>query len=211
MARHPTHRNPCRNPPPTGKDEPAGSAPTEGSNTYTSAPAMSRALIPILPAAPASAPVFAPAVVNSTIRYSKADLQRIFRTVLETKSYAPASSQLFFQTVLAKDLWRLGSQSCIAVRPTWSVITLFSNVKTISLPSEPKDQNACFLQPFSFKNEPCSVGSNTRPKTQVRLTSHSPGKSLKYFFVGAWENLELLLIASRRQLKETPSTNKKKS
>ena len=96
------------------------------------------------------------------------------------------------------------------VRLIWSVITSSSSLKTISLPPEPKDQTACPLQPLLFENKPCSVGRNTRPKILVRLTSHLPEKSLKLFFVKAWENHELLLIVSRGLLEETLNTSKKK-
>ena len=82
MARPPACRSPCQNPPPTGKDKLAGPAFTKGNNTYTSAPVVYRAPIP----APTAASALAPPAVNSTVRYSEADLQRIFRTVLETRS-----------------------------------------------------------------------------------------------------------------------------
>ena len=90
MARPPARRSPCRNSLPTGKDEPAGPAPTEGSDTYTPAPAVSRAPTPA--PAPAPAPPLAPAPVDAdaTVRYSEADLQRILRTVLEVRPLAPA-------------------------------------------------------------------------------------------------------------------------
>ena len=88
MARPPARRSPRRNPPPTGEDEPAGPAPTEGSDTYTPAPAVSRAPTP----APAPASPLAPVPVDAdaTVRYSEADLQRILRTVLEARPLAPA-------------------------------------------------------------------------------------------------------------------------
>ena len=90
MARPLACRSPRRNPSPTGEDEPAGPAPTEGSDTYTPAPAVSRAPTPA--PAPAPAPPLAPAPVDAdaTVRYSEADLQRIFRTVLEARPLAPA-------------------------------------------------------------------------------------------------------------------------
>ena len=69
MARPPARRSFCQNPPSTGKDKPAGLAPTEGNDTYTPAPAVFCAPIPAPPAAPA----LAPAVVNSTVRYLEAD------------------------------------------------------------------------------------------------------------------------------------------
>ena len=92
MAKPPARRSPCQNPLPTGKDKPAGLAPTEGSDIYTPAPAVSRAPIPALPAALA----LAPANVDSTVRYSEADVQPIFRTVLETEPPAPAPQPLVF-------------------------------------------------------------------------------------------------------------------
>ena len=46
MAGPRARRSPCRNPPPTGKDEFAGAAPTEGSGTPTQAPAVARAPTP---------------------------------------------------------------------------------------------------------------------------------------------------------------------
>ena len=98
MARPPARRSPCRNSLPTGKDEPAGPAPTEGSDTYTPTPAVSRALTSA--PAPAPAPLFASAPVdaNATVRYSDADLQRILRTVLEARPFAlaPAPQPLVF-------------------------------------------------------------------------------------------------------------------
>ena len=42
MAGPRARRSPCRNPPPTGKDEVAGAAPIEGSGTPTQAPAVAR-------------------------------------------------------------------------------------------------------------------------------------------------------------------------
>ena len=42
MAGPRARRSPRRNPPPTGKDEVAGVAPTEGSGTPTQAPAVAR-------------------------------------------------------------------------------------------------------------------------------------------------------------------------
>ena len=103
-------------------------------------------------------------------------------------------NHLSFPTVLERDPSRLGSFNYIAVKLTWSVITLFNSVKTILLAPEPKDQTVCLLQPPFFENKPCSVDSNTRPKKLVRLMLHLTGKSLKPFFVGVWENHELSLI-----------------
>ena len=86
MARLSAHRSSCQNPFSTGENEPAGSALIKGSDTYTLAPAISRAPTP----APPATLVFAPAAVNSTVKYSEADLQQILRTVLETRP--PAST-----------------------------------------------------------------------------------------------------------------------
>ena len=92
MARALACRSSRQNPPPTGKDEPAGPAATEGSDTYAPAPAVSRASTLALPAAPS----LASAAVDSMIRYLEADLQRILRIILETKPPAPAPQPLFF-------------------------------------------------------------------------------------------------------------------
>ena len=92
MARLPARHSPRQNSPLIGKDEPVGPAPTEGSDTYTPAPTVSRAPIPAPPAALA----LAPTAVNSTLRYSEVDPQRILRTILETKALAPAPQPLGF-------------------------------------------------------------------------------------------------------------------
>ena len=70
MAGPPACHRPCQNLPPTGKDEPTDPIPTEMSNTYTPTPAVSRT--PTLAARPA--PALAPTAVDSTVRYSEADL-----------------------------------------------------------------------------------------------------------------------------------------
>ena len=72
MARPPACCNFCQNSPPIGEDEPAGLAPTEGSNTYIFAPAVSRTPTPTLPAVLALA--LAPATVDLMVRYLAADL-----------------------------------------------------------------------------------------------------------------------------------------
>ena len=64
MARPLACRSPCQNAPPTGKDKPTGLVPTEGSDIYTPAPAVSRAPT----SAPPAAPALALAAVNSTVR-----------------------------------------------------------------------------------------------------------------------------------------------
>ena len=92
MARPPTRRSPRQKPPPTGEDEPAALFPTEGNDTYTPALIISRTPTPAPPAAPA----LALAAINSTVRYSEADLQRIFKTILETRPPAPAPQSLVF-------------------------------------------------------------------------------------------------------------------
>ena len=94
MARPLACHSLCRNPSPTGKDEPASPTPTESSDTYTPAFAVSCAPTHTAPAA--LLPVLIPAAVNSTVRYSEADLQRIVKTVLETKPPAFASQPLVF-------------------------------------------------------------------------------------------------------------------
>ena len=92
MARPPARCSPCQNSPPTGKDEPASPALTEGSDTYTFAPAVSYAST----TAPPAAHVLAPAAVNSMVKYLEADLQQIFTTVLETRLPALAPQPLVF-------------------------------------------------------------------------------------------------------------------
>ena len=87
MAQSSACRSPCQNPH-DGKDELAGGTPTEGSDRRTPAPAASRA------PTPAVAPVIAPLAAfgsadSSVVRYSEDDLQRIFRTVLDSKPLAP--------------------------------------------------------------------------------------------------------------------------
>ena len=81
MARPFAYFSPHRNPTPTGKDEPAEPSPVNGSDTYTFAPAMSHALIPALPLAPA----LTDAAVDSIVRYLEADFQRFLRTILEAR------------------------------------------------------------------------------------------------------------------------------
>ena len=87
MAKSPARCSSWRNPSPIGKDELAGPAPTQNNDTNTPSPAVSHA------------PTFAPSstlllvltpTINSMDRYSKADLQRIFRTVLEARPPALA-------------------------------------------------------------------------------------------------------------------------
>ena len=90
MARPSAWCSPRRNPPAIGEDESIGSILTKGTDTYTPAPAVSRASTPA--PAPTSAPPLAPAPVdaNAMVMYSEADLQLIFRTVLEARPLAPA-------------------------------------------------------------------------------------------------------------------------
>ena len=71
MARSSACRRLCQSPSLTGKDKPAGPAPTKSSDTYTPATAVSRA--PTLAPPAALAPIFTPAVVNSTVRYLDMD------------------------------------------------------------------------------------------------------------------------------------------
>ena len=93
MARTPAPCSPCRNPPPTGKDELAGPAPTERCDTYTPALAVSRAPTPAPAPAPAPPLASAPVDANTTVRYLEADLQRILRTVLEARPLTPVSGR----------------------------------------------------------------------------------------------------------------------
>ena len=92
MAKSFSCRSPCRNPLLTGKDEPAGPAPTKNSDTYTLAPTVSCTPTFVSLAAPA----FAPAAVNSMVRYLEANFQQIFKTVLDTRSATPALQPLVF-------------------------------------------------------------------------------------------------------------------
>ena len=72
MAKPPARRSPRWNPPLIGKDKLAGLAPTEGSDTYTFIPAVSRAVTPAPPSAPA---LILTLTVDSMVRYPKTDLQ----------------------------------------------------------------------------------------------------------------------------------------
>ena len=74
MARPHACRSPRRNPPPTGKDKPAEPALSEGNDTYTPAPAVSRAPTLALAPAPASLLALAPVNANAMVRYSETDL-----------------------------------------------------------------------------------------------------------------------------------------
>ena len=90
MAKPPAYRSPCLNLPLTGKDKPADPTLIEGSDTYTLTSAVLHALTPIPAFISAPSFAFAPVNANATVRYSKADFQPIFRTVLEAKPFAPA-------------------------------------------------------------------------------------------------------------------------
>ena len=89
MARTPARRNPRRNPPPTGEEEPAGPAPTEDSDTYT--PALAESCVPTPAPTPAAAVALAPAAIDSVAKYLAENLQGILKTIL--KARAPASQQ----------------------------------------------------------------------------------------------------------------------
>ena len=54
---------------------------------------------------------------NSFARYSEKDFQRIFKTVLETKTPVPALQLLVFLMGLVRDLSRPGSLTYITVKP----------------------------------------------------------------------------------------------
>ena len=176
---------------------------------------MSHVPTPALPATPASAPAppltSAPVDTNATVRYLETDLQRIFRTVLKTRPHALAPHPLVFPDGPCKRPLKARFPELYCGKIHMECYNFIQQCEKQFAIARGKGLNRVLLQPFFFENKPCSVGSNTRPKTRVRPTSHSPGKSLKSFFVGTWENLELLLIASGRQLKEIPSINKKKS
>ena len=92
MARPLACRSPYQNSLLTGKDKFAGPAPIESSDTYTPLCAVSHAHTLASPAVLA----FALAAVDLTVRYLEADLQRIFRTVLETCPCASAPQPLVF-------------------------------------------------------------------------------------------------------------------
>ena len=71
-----------------GKDELAGGNPTEGIDHRSPAPAAS--LASTLAVAPVVAPLAASGSVNSSVvRYLEDDLQRILRTVLDSRPLAP--------------------------------------------------------------------------------------------------------------------------
>ena len=93
MARLPACNIPCRNPPPTGEDKLASLDSTDGSDTYTPGPAVSRDSTPAPPPAPLLASTSA---VDSMVGYSEADFQRIFRTVLEARPPVPPPQPLVF-------------------------------------------------------------------------------------------------------------------
>ena len=93
MGRSWACRSSCCNPPVIAKDELVGPAPTEGSDPYISALA---ALHDSTPAPPPALPFTSTFAIDWTVEYSKTDLQRIFRTVLEAKPLAFASQPLVF-------------------------------------------------------------------------------------------------------------------
>ena len=74
MARPLARRSICRNPLPNGKNELAGPTPTECNDTYTPAPAVSRAPTPVAAFAPSPTLAPAPVNANATVKYSEADL-----------------------------------------------------------------------------------------------------------------------------------------
>ena len=87
IAQSSARHSPCQNPH-DGKDELAGRTPTKGSDRRTSAPAASRASTPAV--APVVALLVASGSANSSVvRYLEDDLQRILRTVLDSRPLAP--------------------------------------------------------------------------------------------------------------------------
>ena len=83
MARSSARCSPRQNPH-NGEDELAGGTPTEGSDSRTPDPAASHALTPAV--APVVAPLPAAGFADSSVvRYSEDELQRILRTVLDSR------------------------------------------------------------------------------------------------------------------------------
>ena len=87
MAQSSAHRSPRQNPH-DGKDKLAGGTPIKGSDHRTPAPATSRALTPAVALVVAPLAVFGSAD-SSVVRYSKDDLRRILRIVLDSRPLAP--------------------------------------------------------------------------------------------------------------------------
>ena len=86
MARYSACCNPRQNPH-NGKDKLVGGTPTKGSNRCTPAPVATRAPTPA--AAPVVVSLAASASANFfVVKYSEDDLQRIFRTVLDSRPSA---------------------------------------------------------------------------------------------------------------------------
>ena len=71
---------------PTAGNELAGPAPTEGNDTYILATVVSHAPTSTPASAPALLLALTPVDANATVRYSKAELQPIFKTILEVRS-----------------------------------------------------------------------------------------------------------------------------
>ena len=86
MARSSARRSPWQNPH-DGKDELAGRTPTEGSDRRTPAPAASHAPTPAVITVVALLAASGSAN-SSVVRYSEDDLQRILRTVLDSRPLA---------------------------------------------------------------------------------------------------------------------------
>ena len=86
----------CHSPrqnPHNGKNELAGGTPTEGSNRRTPTPATTHAPTPTI------APVVAPFVISGfvksfVVRYSKNNLQRILKTVLNSRPPVPVPAPI---------------------------------------------------------------------------------------------------------------------
>ena len=87
MAQSSARCNPRQNPQ-DGKDKLVGRTPTKGNARSTPALAASRTPTPAV--APVIAPLAASGSANSSVvRYSEDDLQRILRTVLDSRPLAP--------------------------------------------------------------------------------------------------------------------------
>ena len=93
MARSSARCSFCQNPLFDGKDEFAGKTPTKGSNCRTTVCAAIHAPTPAV--APAIAPLAPFGSANSSVvRYLEDDLQRILRTVLDSKLPTPVPAPI---------------------------------------------------------------------------------------------------------------------
>ena len=97
MAQSSARRSPCQNPH-DGKEKLAGGTATKRRNRRTPALATSRTPTPAV--APVIAPLAASSSANSfVVEYSEHDLQRIFRTVLNSRPLAPVPAPIIAATL----------------------------------------------------------------------------------------------------------------